>query len=116
LFLIIGLEVMVLQLNAQLWIAGVAMAVLVLGSRMISVGIPVTVLRKLNREFHPHAIKILTWGGLRGGISVALALSIPAGQERDLIVAVTYVIVVLSILGQGLSIGKLVKATAVPDK
>lgn len=113
LFLIIGLEVMVLQLNAQLWIAGVVMALLVLASRMISVGIPVTILRKLNREFHPHAIKILTWGGLRGGISVALALSIPEGAERDLIVAVTYVIVVLSILGQGLTIGKLVKATAV---
>jgi len=113
LFLIIGLEVMVLQLNAQLGIAGVVMALLVLASRMISVGIPVTILRKLNREFHPHAIKILTWGGLRGGISVALALSIPEGAERDLIVAVTYVIVVLSILGQGLTIGKLVKATAV---
>ena len=114
LFLIIGLEVIVIQLNMQLWIAGIAMAILVLCSRLISVGLPVTLLRKLNREFHPHAIKILTWGGLRGGISVALALSIPAGTERDLIVAVTYVIVVLSILLQGLTIGKLVKATAIP--
>ena len=69
-------------------------------------------LRKLNTEFHPHAIKILTWEGLRGGISVALGLSIPAGTERDLIVAVTYVIVVLSILLQGLTIGKLIKATS----
>ena len=69
-------------------------------------------LRKLNTEFHPHAIKILTWGGLRGGISVALALSIPAGTERDLIVAVTYVIVVLSTLLQGLTIDKLIKATS----
>ena len=112
LFLIIGLEVMVIQLDAQLWAAGVAMAIAVLLSRMISVGIPITALRKLNTEFHPHAIKILTWGGLRGGISVALALSIPAGPERDVIVAVTYVIVVLSILVQGLTIGKLVKATA----
>ncbi len=113
LFLIIGLEVIVIQLNAELWVAGVAMALMVLLARLISVGIPVTLLRKLNGEFHPHAIKILTWGGLRGGISVALALSIPAGPERDLIVAVTYVIVVLSILVQGLTIGKLVKATAV---
>lgn len=115
LFLIIGLEVIVIQLNAQVWLAGVAMALLVLLARLISVGIPVTLLRKLNREFHPHAIKILTWGGLRGGISVALALSIPAGPERDLIVAVTYVIVVLSILVQGLTIGKLVKATATKE-
>ncbi|MFK7993797.1 MAG: cation:proton antiporter [Granulosicoccus sp.] len=114
LFLIIGLEVIVIQLNAQAWMAGVCMAIMVLSARMISVGIPVTILRKLNREFHPHAIKILTWGGLRGGISVALALSIPASPERDLIVAVTYVIVVLSILVQGLTIGKLVKATAQP--
>lgn len=114
LFLIIGLEVIVIQLNAQIWVAGVAMAILVLTARSISVGIPVTLLRKFNREFHPHAIKILTWGGLRGGISVALALSIPASPERDLIVAVTYVIVVLSILVQGLTIGKLITATAQP--
>jgi CPA1 family monovalent cation:H+ antiporter len=112
LFLIIGLEVMVLQLNAQTWIAGIVMAVLVLTARLISVGIPVNLLRRLNRDFHPHAVKILTWGGLRGGISVALALSIPAGEARDLIVSVTYVIVVLSILVQGLSIGKLIRATS----
>jgi len=89
------------------------MAAFVLGSRLISVGIPINLLRKLDFDFHPHAVKILTWGGLRGGISVALALSIPAGVERDVIVAVTYVIVVISILLQGLTIGKLVKATAV---
>lgn len=112
LFLIIGLEVMVLSLDIQTWIAGLIMAILVLCCRMISVGVPVNLLRKLNREFHPHAVKILTWGGLRGGISVALALSIPASPERDIIVAVTYVIVVLSILVQGLTIGKLIKATS----
>ena len=111
LFLIIGLEVIVIQLDIQLWIAGIVMAVVVLAARMISVGIPITLLRHLNSEFHPHAIKILTWGGLRGGISVALALSIPAGSERDLIVGVTYIIVVLSILLQGLTIGRLIKAT-----
>jgi len=115
LFLLIGLEVMVLTLDLKMWVAGTIMALLVLLSRMISVGIPVNVLRKMNREFHPHAVKLLTWGGLRGGISVALALSIPAGAERDVIVAVTYVIVVLSILVQGLTIGKLVSATSEPD-
>jgi len=112
LFLIIGLEVMVLDLSAGLVFTGVAAALLVLISRGIAVGIPVTMLRRLGRPFHPHAIKILTWGGLRGGISVALALSLPPGPERDLIVAVTYVIVVLSILVQGLSVGTLVKATS----
>jgi CPA1 family monovalent cation:H+ antiporter len=55
-------------------------------------------------------IKILTWGGLRGGISVALALSLPAGENREAILTVTYVIVVFSIIVQGLTIGKLVKS------
>lgn len=113
LFLIIGLEVMVLNFSLQIWTLGLVLALVVLVSRLIAVGIPVTLLRRLNIDFHPHAIKILTWGGLRGGISVALALSIPAGSERDLIVSVTYVIVVLSILVQGLTIGKLVAATSV---
>ena len=113
LFLIIGLEVMVLSLDIKTWAMGLVMAIMVLLARTISVGIPVNVLRRMNKDFHPHAVKILTWGGLRGGISVALALSIPTSPERDLIVAVTYVIVVLSILVQGLTIGKLIKATAV---
>jgi len=116
LFLIIGLEVMVLDFSPQIWILGLVLALVVLASRMIAVSIPVTLLRRLNRDFHPHAVKILTWGGLRGGISVALALSIPAGDERDLIVSITYVIVVLSILVQGLTIGKLVAATSVEKK
>ena len=114
LFLIIGLEVMVLDFSSAVWAAGLVLAVVVLLCRLVAVGIPVNVLRRTGREFHPHAVKILTWGGLRGGISVALALSIPSGPERDVIVAVTYVIVVLSILVQGLTIGRLVKATAVP--
>lgn len=112
LFLIIGLEVMVLSHDLTIWMAGVVMAFAVLLARFISVGSPVFFMRKMGRDFNPHAVKILTWGGLRGGISVALALSIPAGPERDLIVPVTYVIVLISILLQGLTIGKLVKATA----
>lgn len=64
---------------------------------------------KFKREFSPNAIKVLTWGGLRGGISVALALSLPASAEREIILMMTYVVVVFSILVQGLTIGKLVK-------
>ena len=115
LFLIIGLEVMVLSFSPSVWLAGIVLALVVLLARFVAVGVPVGIMRRAHAEFHPHAIKILTWGGLRGGISVALALSIPPGPERDLIVAVTYIIVVLSILVQGLTIGRLVQATSVTD-
>ena len=57
----------------------------------------------------PHLVKILVWGGLRGGISVALALSLPAGEFRDLVLVLTYVIVVFSIVVQGLTIGPFIR-------
>jgi len=107
LFLLIGLEIMITTFGIKELAAGLIMALLVLGIRFLAVSAPVTLLR-LRKQFHPHVIKILTWGGLRGGISVALALSIPEGPERDIIVAVTYIIVVLSILVQGLTVHKLV--------
>lgn len=108
LFLLIGLEVIVLSMNMGLFILGLTAIPLVLMARMISVSIPVYLLKPF-RTFTPHVIKILTWGGLRGGISVALALSLPPSEFRDLILAVTYIIVVFSILGQGVSIGPLLK-------
>lgn len=111
LFLLIGLEIMLATFGGKQMAAGLIMAVLVLGARFLAVSVPVTLLR-LRKEFHPHVIKILTWGGLRGGISVALALSIPEGPERDIIVAVTYIIVVISILLQGLTVHKLVAYAA----
>ena len=109
LFVLIGLEVLILPFTNDVLIAALLLIPLVLVSRFISVGIPITLMRK-KRQFTPGAIKILTWGGLRGGISVALALSLPPGEPRDVILAITYVIVVFSILVQGLTIGKLVKA------
>jgi len=77
-------------------------------SRFIAVGIPMTLLRSF-RKFTPGAVRIMTWGGLRGGISIALALSLPASPERHLILAVTYSVVLFSILVQGVTIKSLVK-------
>ena len=79
----------------------------VLLARFISVGTPISVMRRF-RRFSPRVVEILTWGGLRGGISVALALSLPAGAEREVILFATYGVVIFSILVQGLTIGRLV--------
>lgn len=106
LFVLIGLEVLVLEFTREYLIAGLLMIPLVLLARTISVGVPVSLL-KLKRDFSPHVVKILVWGGIRGGISVALALSLPPSPIRDIIVAMTYIVVVFSITVQGLTIGKL---------
>jgi CPA1 family monovalent cation:H+ antiporter len=79
----------------------------VLLARFVSVGFPIGLMRRF-RRFSPNVVTVMTWGGLRGGISVALALSLTPGSERDLIVAVTYCVVVFSILVQGLTIGRIV--------
>ena len=110
LFVLIGFEVLVLAFGAHAAAAAALVIPIVLLSRFISVAIPVGLLR-LRRQFSPNVIKILTWGGLRGGISVALALSIPGGPERDIILGITYAVVVFSILVQGLTIGRLVSAS-----
>ncbi|MHC4321315.1 MAG: cation:proton antiporter [Planctomycetota bacterium] len=112
LFLLIGLEVLVLAIKGSYLIAGLAMIPVVLLARFISVGLPVTFMRRI-RDFSPDAVKIMTWGGLRGGISVALALSIPSGPEREVLLTVTYIIVVFSILVQGLTIERLVASKEV---
>jgi CPA1 family monovalent cation:H+ antiporter len=108
LFVLIGLEVLVLTFTRQYFIAGLVLIPLLLLARFVSVGWPVLVMR-LFRTFSPDVIKILTWGGLRGGISVALALSLPAGKHREVILVITYIMVVFSIIVQGLTIGKLVR-------
>jgi len=109
LFVLIGLEVLVLTFNTQYLIAGAIMIPVVLLIRFISVGIPVSLL-KLRHDFTPKIIRILTWGGLRGGISIALVLTLPPGEHREALLVITYVIVIFSILVQGLTVGKLVKS------
>ena len=103
-----GLEVLVLSLREEYLLAGALTIPLVLLARAISVGLPMGLMRRF-RSFSPGVVSILTWGGLRGGISVALALSLPAGETRDLIVTVTYIVVVFSILVQGLTLAPVVR-------
>lgn len=105
LFVLIGLELLHIHFTWNAVIAGLASIPIILGARLVAVGAPITALRPWH-DFAPHTIKILTWGGLRGGISVALALSLPDGPARDLIVNMTYIVVLFSIGVQGLSIGR----------
>lgn len=120
LFVLIGLEVLLLSYSGKYLAAGLISIPVTLAARFISVGVPVTLLRP-RRKFSPHALKIMTWGGLRGGISVALALSLKetlAVQTRssyDVILFMTYVVVAFSILVQGLSIGWLIRLWTRPQ-
>jgi monovalent cation:H+ antiporter, CPA1 family len=115
LFILVGLEILVIAEHFsldQLAVGGVGILI-VLFARFLGVSIPVTIL-KINHKFEPKTIQILTWGGLRGGISVALALSLvelPWIPEdvKQIILFTTYSVVVFSILVQGLTIGLLLK-------
>ena len=104
LFVLIGMEVLLVAFTGhELVAAGVAVVVTLI-ARLLTVGMPVRLLRRAF-DLPQGSWKVLTWGGLRGGISVALALSLAAGPERDTVLSLTYGVVVFSILAQGLSIG-----------
>lgn len=108
LFMILGLEVILIPFSIPILLAVMAVIGIVLGIRLISVGIPVFTGSRFF-QLPGGSWKVLTWGGLRGGISVALALSLPQGPSRNVILALTYGVVVFSILGQGLTIGWVVR-------
>lgn len=102
LFVLIGLELLVIDLDAAALAAGAAAIVAVLGSRLLAVGGTMRLLRR------PGPL-VATWAGLRGGISVALALSLPSGSEREVVLTMTYVVVVFSIAVQGLTLKPLAR-------
>ena len=104
LFLLIGLQMLVIPLRTGLVLLGLATIPLVMVARYISVALPIGVMKSFT-GFEKNAVGILTWGGLRGGLSVALALSLPGEMHGDLFVTITYVVVLFSILVQGLTIG-----------
>ncbi|MBW1901779.1 MAG: sodium:proton antiporter [Deltaproteobacteria bacterium] len=112
LFLLIGMEILILTFTKQYLLLSLLVIPFVLMARFISIGIPMALLRPF-RTFTPGAVRVMTWGGLRGGISVALALSIPPCPERHVILALTYSVVLFSILVQGLTIEKLVKRVVI---
>jgi len=108
LFVLLGFEIIVITLSIDGFILGMVAIVITLFARFIGVGILVNALKQI-REFSPHAVKVLTWAGLRGGISVALALSLPESEYRETILIMTYIVVVFSIIGQGLTLGGLIE-------
>jgi len=107
LFVLIGLEILILPYNGKYILIGLISIPIALLARYIALSIPIK-LYKEKLEFIPKTNTIMTWGGLRGGISIALALSLTPGMDKDLFVILTYVIVLFSIIVQGLTIGKLV--------
>jgi CPA1 family monovalent cation:H+ antiporter len=114
LFVLLGLEVLAVTFTARYLAAGLLAVPVVLLARLVSVGLPVWLLRR-RRPVPRGAVRVLTWGGLRGALSVAMALSLPrevagvAVPEREVILVLTYVVVIFSILVQGLTIGPLAR-------
>lgn len=107
LFVLIGIEFLRITFTLDTTLAALGAIAVSISARWISIVIPVGCMSRF-RKFNPNVLMVMTWGGLRGGISIALALSV-TGQYRDLIVAITYAVVMFSIMVQGLTIGPLVR-------
>ena len=108
LFVMVGLELLRLDYDsAYAWAAALAIPAVLL-ARLLSVALAALV-PGLRADFPPYVIGILTWGGLRGGISVALALSLPNSKFRDALITVTYAVVVFSIVVQGLTLARVLR-------
>jgi CPA1 family monovalent cation:H+ antiporter len=110
LFLLIGVELLLLPLHRGYAIASLLAIPLTLGARLVSV-ICVALILMPFRKIERGTIPVLTWSGLRGGISVALALSVPNREYRDAIISMTYAVVIFSVIGQGLTLRSLILRT-----
>jgi len=108
LFVLIGMELLVLDLEIEFVLAGLLVIPIALICRYASLVIPVNIF-KTRLDFVPNTNLIMTWGGLRGAISIALALGLTAEMHRELFLVMTYIVVIFSIIVQGLTVGKLVK-------
>lgn len=108
LFVLIGMEMLVLSFNIEYVIAGLLAIPLILICRYLSLLLPIKFFEK-KLDFVPRTNLIMTWGGLRGGISIALALGLSNDMHRDVFLVITYIVVVFSIIGQGLTVEKLIK-------
>ena len=114
LFVFVGLEVVALRLDWQFAVVGLIAIPMVLGARLVSVAIPGATFHVVGLvPFERRVLAALTWGGLRGGISIALALSLPHSPERDLLITAAYFVVVFAILVQGLTFGQLIRRSFV---
>ena len=116
LFTFVGLDVLLLRPSPLEGGAGLLLVAVVLAARLISVGLPLSLLRR-REGYGRYTVRLLTWGGLRGAIAISLALGLPQSPYRETLITVTYIIVLFTILVQGLSIGPLVEraVTASPE-
>ena len=108
LLVLLILEMMLAGFRGEYLLAALAILPIVLLARLIGAGLPIAIMRYF-RSFSPGTIQLMSWGGIRGGISIALVLSLPAGMERDMLVVITAAVVVFSVVVQGLTFVTLVR-------
>ncbi len=116
LFVLIGVELLIVDFQISQWSIYLLVVLLVLMSRYLAILIPFTLARRW-LDLDKNAPVMLTWGGLRGGLSIAMALSIDGSlPQKDFIVTITYAVVLFSVIGQGLTMERLIRRLYPPDK
>ncbi|MET3034732.1 sodium:proton antiporter [Chryseobacterium sp. NRRL B-14859] len=115
LFLFIGFELLMIKDLKHFMIPGLVAIIVVLLARFVSIWAP-TKFMSLRRTFSPETVKVLVWGGIRGGVSIALAMSIPKSEYSEIILSITYCVVVFSIIVQGLTIAKVANPKQIAEE